>query len=245
MTTDSTRQITAQEATIKTASIEVKVLTLNGKQMTLAVFKQLREEPVIAAETAEIRGTLWGTVNYHPDCKTLPADHLHVVWQQEHQLRRSCVIERPWGSEHEPEGHWNRHMALESAGECYLLARTLEGWKPAQEHRFEKGAGFHILRLWIDNYVIKVHFGSEQRTHMETLWWPHGRTDEHLTQIKQSLQREVQAYCKSHHLDEGLTGHGIWEKAVLPCYAALQAFEATYRRAYQQLEALDQLFIAV
>ncbi|HEU5230956.1 MAG TPA: hypothetical protein VFU49_24255 [Ktedonobacteraceae bacterium] len=56
MSSNGKCQITAQEATIKTASIEVKVLTLNGKQMTLSVFRQLKDERLVNDETVELVG---------------------------------------------------------------------------------------------------------------------------------------------------------------------------------------------
>lgn len=42
------KQLTVHNATITTAAVEVKTLTISGKQVTLAVFRQLREEQLIA-----------------------------------------------------------------------------------------------------------------------------------------------------------------------------------------------------
>ena len=39
----ASRVITAREALVKTAAVDVKVLTISGKQVTLAVFRQLQE----------------------------------------------------------------------------------------------------------------------------------------------------------------------------------------------------------
>ncbi|WP_328449896.1 hypothetical protein OG780_19410 [Streptomyces sp. NBC_00386] len=84
------KQLTTQNATITTATVEVKTLTISGKQVTLAVFRQLREEPVISSD-GTLNGEPWGTVNYHPDkCGDEP-DHWHVVWQSGGELLRSLV----------------------------------------------------------------------------------------------------------------------------------------------------------
>lgn len=83
------KQLTAQTATITTAAVEVKTLTVSGKQVTLAVFRQLREEPLIA-EDGTLNGVPWGYVNYHPD-KCGGDRHWHVVWQQGDELLRSRV----------------------------------------------------------------------------------------------------------------------------------------------------------
>uniref|UniRef100_UPI00056CBB60 hypothetical protein n=1 Tax=Streptomyces exfoliatus TaxID=1905 RepID=UPI00056CBB60 len=61
-----TKQLTTQNATITTATVEVKTLTISGKQVTLAVFRQLREQPLIAQD-GTLNGEPWGIVNYPPD----------------------------------------------------------------------------------------------------------------------------------------------------------------------------------
>lgn len=54
--------LTIHEAQITTATVEIQTLTISGKQVTLAVFRQLK--PVKHPWKV---GTAWGTVNYHPD----------------------------------------------------------------------------------------------------------------------------------------------------------------------------------
>src|ERR687892_472382 len=85
------RRITTHEATVKTVAVEIKTLTVSGKQVTLAVFRQLQEETLIDYLTAELRGVPWGTVNYHPNRCDMDSDHLHIVWQKGDELRRSTV----------------------------------------------------------------------------------------------------------------------------------------------------------
>jgi hypothetical protein len=85
------KQLTTHNAQITTASVEVKTLTISGKQVTLAVFRQLREEPLIAKD-GTLNGVPWGTVNYHPDkCGSDHRDHWHVVWQRGNDLLRSRI----------------------------------------------------------------------------------------------------------------------------------------------------------
>lgn len=85
-----TKQLTTQNATITTATVEVKTLTISGKQVTLAVFRQLREEPVISSD-GTLNGEPWGVVNYHPDKCGDDYGHCHVVWQSGGELLRSRV----------------------------------------------------------------------------------------------------------------------------------------------------------
>jgi hypothetical protein len=99
--------LTVQNAEIKTATVEVRTLTISGKQVTLAVFRQLVEERLMLPD-GNLRGIPWGRVNYHPDraCShTGPhgasdgrtvfdwceASHMHVVWQKGTELRRSLL----------------------------------------------------------------------------------------------------------------------------------------------------------
>lgn len=81
--------LTVHNAEVHTATVEVKTLTISGKQVTLAVFRQLREESLIT-EAGILNGEPWGTVNYCPP-KCAGGKHLHVVWQQDEELLRSTV----------------------------------------------------------------------------------------------------------------------------------------------------------
>jgi hypothetical protein len=65
-----------KEAAIKTVTVDIKVLSVSGKQMTLAVFRQLQPDILIAwkegteePEEFEMTGEVWGYVNYCPERK--------------------------------------------------------------------------------------------------------------------------------------------------------------------------------
>lgn len=87
--------VSASEAIIKTATIEVKVMKIGNRQVTLSVFRQLKSESIIDFNTGEMRGIPWGQINYHVDCDGLDQNHLHVVWQEGNELRRSIAF-LPW-----------------------------------------------------------------------------------------------------------------------------------------------------
>lgn len=109
------KQLTTLNATITTAAVEVKTLTISGKQVTLAVFRQLLEEPLLHPLDATIEGTPWGRVNYHPDkCGDAP-EHLHVVWQKGAELRRT-TIQAPLAGRHS-----------HPAADLYVQARIWNG----------------------------------------------------------------------------------------------------------------------
>jgi hypothetical protein len=87
------RQLTVQQAQITTATVEIKTLSVSGKQVTLAVFRQLLEEDLIDSDgmLPTLRGTPWGMVNYHPEKCSEDSRHRHVVWQLGDELRRAYV----------------------------------------------------------------------------------------------------------------------------------------------------------
>jgi hypothetical protein len=83
--------IKAEEAQIKTATVEIKILTVSGKQMTLAVYRQIKEENIFINPEQPYEGTkgpCWGIINYHTKDCDLGARHLHLVWQKGKHLRR-------------------------------------------------------------------------------------------------------------------------------------------------------------
>ena len=83
-------RIRVVDTSVTTVSVEIKTLTIGRKQMTLAVFRQLLQEQVISADFTKFKGSVWGHVNYFwGDCQE--AGHLHIIWQNGHELRRACV----------------------------------------------------------------------------------------------------------------------------------------------------------
>lgn len=86
--------LTPQSAEITTATVAIKALTVNGKQVTLAVFRQLYEEPLYDdSRTWKAFGTPWCRVNYHPDrCDRDPVVHEHMVWQKPGLLQYHSLV---------------------------------------------------------------------------------------------------------------------------------------------------------
>jgi hypothetical protein len=101
------RVLTPNEVTVTTASAEVRIITLNGKQLTQAVFRQLPEVYPLAWGEDE-RGeplpylregvALWGRVNYHwkdcdliEDSRRLYRDHQHVVLVMNGELAQASI----------------------------------------------------------------------------------------------------------------------------------------------------------
>lgn len=84
-------KLEAQHATIKTASVEIRSLIVSGKQVTLSVFRQLREQ-LLFDEQLNLMGVPWGVVNYY--WGDMNKDEVHVVAQFGMELVRCLVNTR-------------------------------------------------------------------------------------------------------------------------------------------------------
>ncbi|WP_169719363.1 hypothetical protein [Desulfovirgula thermocuniculi] len=92
----SHKAIRVAEASIETAEVKVEVVRLGKKQMTLAVFRQIEVEDLLDPKTAELRGRVWGRVNYHVGYEHAPSSpHLHILWQKGDELRHGVVFKEP------------------------------------------------------------------------------------------------------------------------------------------------------
>jgi len=122
------RRITTHEAAVKTASVEIQALTVSDKQMTLAVFRQLKRGDLIDRDTIELRGVPWGTVNYHPGGCEYHGEHLHVVWQLGEELRHSYVpVARGYRTGDERDLVYQEKLRTHALATAWLLAQALAG----------------------------------------------------------------------------------------------------------------------
>jgi hypothetical protein len=140
--------LNVHNAQISTVSVEIKTLTVSGKQVTLAVFRQLIDEPLIG-EDGRLKGVAWGTVNYHPDKCGEDAPHWHVVWQLGDELRRSKV-----SATYQPEEvFWSKALT-------HLHAASIYHWLVTGEVKYFEGPIFNLFEIkqvwsrhrWVDDY---------------------------------------------------------------------------------------------
>jgi hypothetical protein len=81
---------------IKFATVTINTLTINGKQVTLDVFRQLKEA-VLINHDGSLAGSPWGLVHYHQKRCDRLEKHAHVVWQLDDQLRQDTIQPPRWG----------------------------------------------------------------------------------------------------------------------------------------------------
>lgn len=84
------KQLNAETAIVTTAAIDVRCLTINGKQLTLSVFRQIPFRQIVDMTNLRLNGLPWGIVNYFwGEHSEETKGGIHVVWQEGNKLFRS------------------------------------------------------------------------------------------------------------------------------------------------------------
>lgn len=149
-----TKVLTMQNAQITTAAVEVKTLTISGKQVSQSVFRQLLNEQILN-EDGSLAGVPWGHINYHPGsgpCLPGAESHLHVVWQKGAELRRALVGK--------PDPVTVPIYLPDELAEEWLEAAALDGWGP-------KGSRVSRLKVTFPSGTVSVYVSHEVQ---EVLW---------------------------------------------------------------------------
>lgn len=234
------RRITAEEATLRTATVEIKTIQVSGKQMTLAVFRQLLEEQIIG-DDGSLRGEPWGLINYHSGVgcdKQAHRTHLHAIWQKGDELRRSCVF-RLSESLCELPGWDDLHDDLVTTYEHGLWAMTAEGWHPSVNVTHTSFTNRDVL-YFTPNGLPKIEVPVRQE--QVRIW----QLPENYTGREQSEQLKAKLRSLLAEATDGtMVTSEKWDDAVEARIRHIRKLADAYRRSFARLEALDQLFIAV
>ena len=221
-------RLSVHEAQINTATVEVKTLTISGKQVTLAVFRQLQEESLID-DDGRFRGLPWGTVNYHPDgCKD-STNHRHVVWQDGNELRRAYV--RSQLPAREIRSWWGPAEA-----DAWLDVVASMGWVP--------NGGWNIDYVHTTETCVYVKFVADAPAIACTMSAELLRAVRHSYQREErlaDLRREI-APAGADHLAERRQS---LEQIIVDWINAEVALQNRHAARWQEVLALPQLFIAV
>lgn len=249
-----------REATIRTAVVEIKALTVSGKQVTLAVFRQLEEERLVEAGTGKLLGLPWGRVNYHAGCDD-QGEHLHVVWQKGSELRRALVQRRDWETEHGARSG-------ERDGQMHLLAAFLQVSRTVEPQILGKparngGASYGKLN-GAEVGEIKMLVEGDVARGLTVYWmiwqgeWGGSRggkyvSFETLTAAEREEAAKVHFAAFAGRIEQGGGLHAEWDSRswrenvarYLACGAEVKQMRSEWERAYRELMGLHQLFIAV
>lgn len=111
--------INVENAQIRTAAVEIKTLTVSGRQVTLSLFRQILEESILDEINFKLNGTPWGLVNYfHKECHE--SFKINVIWQKGNELRRCAIFKRAKDDEARTDIYYR------ISGHLYTVVRKLE-----------------------------------------------------------------------------------------------------------------------
>jgi hypothetical protein len=247
-------------ASVQTVAITIKALHIGRKQMTQSVFRQLLNEPIWNPHNRVLRGTPWGFIQYFWTGCGMDGPHLHVVWQKESELRRTCVSEREGESEHKS---YLRDFTdtLRWIGEVGILTAVLSGQRPSKEEFLFNG--------WDPRFRLKVRHWVRQISYIDQPSGRH-RVDEdirdiftetaratsevvaeesvakaearaRLSKLRDDLAAAIQRYSElvvPTDLDElERFENGVVERQ--------RVYESRWREVLLAIRGLEQLFIAV
>jgi hypothetical protein len=242
--------LSKRHATLHTASIDIQIMRLDRKQVTMAVFRQLDEESVFLAD-GSLRGTPWGRVNYTWNANR-PGTAFHVVWQDGECLKRSQVPKPDhyewwrwlWdedeGAELDAEDDWYRErlraVADTTKGLGDRLREVREGpgrgkamvggpWRPLWT------AGDRHPWLWLWEDLAAAGLGTLKQDTPYTRNWVF------------QIQPNVEALERvASHVAE--VGHALRAQHN-EVNAALARMRDAFAKRVEEMKQLDLLFIAV
>jgi hypothetical protein len=171
-----------EQSGVKTAALPLAVLTvtIDGKRLTPAIYKQLAEEDVIDEATGELRGTPVGYFNIHPKEGCPKEAHKHVLWGRGTHLRMATIVAR----ENDPRFAEKEQRSLRRRREIiHLLALLLAGADSPYTLQDEDEYQLDIAgyRLYVDEWVADL---------LETYRQAQEQWQEDLAVLRESAQRE-------------------------------------------------------
>jgi hypothetical protein len=235
--------IAVRQARLDTVQINVHALRVGHKQMTQAVFRQLLREHPLDHEKEELRGDLWGLVNYfwkgcHGGHRE-QLEHLHLVWQLGDELRRECIFSPRHCKEMEDEIRGIEHL-LQEVTSLALFRRILTdptSVKRGKHHEFEFGEWSCSTYPETAQAICRILMAIEEDP---TSDWAKKQIAEARALIEKEL-RELEARLK----DEPVKDE---DQIALFCQKHLNKADSVgknYGVFYQRVLELPQLFIAV
>jgi hypothetical protein len=147
--------INIEDAKLKTLTVEIKAMTVNGKQMNMSIFRQLQEANIFDEHEYVLKGIPWGIVRY-PFGEYKNPDGFHVVWQQENVLYRWFVQRYPgWNFATDNVPCSEELMELDKAEDAHKKSR----YDRSKEESYKNARMKWILRhnREIDQLAVLPH----------------------------------------------------------------------------------------
>lgn len=238
--------IEAHKATVTTASVTIKVLTVSGRQVTIALFQQFQDEDWEDSD-GHLRGTPWGWVNRCPDrtdyiCQRRRT-HRHVVWQLGEELRRCCAA---------PPEELQLENWVHSDIHWLTVAVYSQGWRPSKWEWGQKS----VRVRFPSGVVLEIIPSEEVRTYLNR-WESHetlssrvtsgSALDWEVSHLERAEADLVQAWGELRQVAEPLLGEmGVsnWRDAAEEEIKAAQERHERRQQNWKLAGELPQLCIA-
>lgn len=213
---------------ITQGTVNIKILSVGNKHMTLAVFRQIDIANVIDYGSLSLRGEVWGRVNYHPDRCDGDLEHVHVVWQDKESIKRSTIYSSFSG------GRFGRkeYRILCSLGTA-LFSKALFNAEGEEFDRLKEIAKSGMAPWKINDLTLPLTLN----TSVVNLFWTLDR--------KTDFMYEQIGIEMNNWLDKtGATVENIDQKFTSAAERYIK-YKTFHDNTYEDMEELDLLFIAV
>jgi len=227
--------VKVEEATINTATIRIRMLTIDRRKVTLSLFRQLKQKEVIDPDSGELMGKPWGTVNYFwSDCDGNydPEDvnrrgrHLHVIWSDDDELYRDCCYPRGHSAAYGRDAARRfRHLAALLAWSVVYGGPDLLTMMPDGEQQYAIRRR-HEQRCWFLSREFDYQTYNKLYLFRTYEWYPYKPAFSDKREFDPEAQRKADG------------------KAVESLKVRCGELEQTYTANYRMLEAMGQLYIA-
>ena len=170
------RALTVQNAEINTASITIRTLQVEGRQVTMGVFRQLPVEDIIELEGPHLKGVGWGHVNYQVEGHyAYSGKTIHLIWQQGNELRR-CLVHQ---TRNRPNFSFPdyRKMPANADEEIIKRWRSYAEQNPDRDDYMRTANGYQRDR---DDWLMgqerwRAERAAAYENHQQLLGWIHAR----------------------------------------------------------------------
>lgn len=246
-----------REATIRTLAVEIKALTVSGRQVTQALFKQLQSGRLIDETRLQLRGVPWGRVNYHFDCSDGLGPHHHVVWQDGEELRRDVIyarrietivreqVEDPWPS------FWAAALHSLLTEEPRVGERRVSSMESNYNESYEvQGPGFHLTleHAQMGPLICFWNQGGAVPDHMTSVTYTEKQRKEHVAWAWKHSKTTLESYFverKGAWRDWASRSASDWLARHVSCKQQQAEMQADWSDLWATISQLEQLFIAV
>ena len=193
-------------------------------------FDSCRKKTLLTTLPAHWWGKAWGKVNYF--FAPCTSNHLHIVWQKQNELRRACAYDSPRGR--------NLQELKDRAYDLTCLLQLL-CWQdsPTPPTVFiEKATRYQVNFSWRNGDITEWYM-CRDLIDLLNVRYHHGRP------IKPDLLNSaIKQYQELLKIAPVVTWQDI-DRMVSEKKAEAKAFEQRWTDSYQELEKIDQLYIAV